>query len=132
MQKASVLAREIVVELEGAKERCVERCISGECWFPKVQLWACGDPSVDGTDPTHGGKGNQVWTVQEVGGGGGVRLMNPAPPPADLSHSILISMIETITWDAQKILEEPVQFSWCRRTVPRPPSLGTEDGCRPF
>ena len=26
----------------GVGGECVEHCISGECWFPKVQLWACG------------------------------------------------------------------------------------------
>ena len=43
---------------------CVEFCISGECWFPKVQLWACGS-----TDKTHGGSGNQRWKRNAVKGG---------------------------------------------------------------
>lgn len=44
--------------------------ISGECWFPKVQLWACGT-----TDPLHGGKGNQQWRVVTVPGGS--QIVNP-------------------------------------------------------
>ena len=43
---------------------CVEFCISGECWFPKVQLWACGK-----TDPLHGKNGNQKWKLVPVEGG---------------------------------------------------------------
>ena len=35
------------------------------CWFPKVQLWACGD----GGEADHGGRGNQKWDVQSVSGG---------------------------------------------------------------
>jgi len=48
----------------GVGGECVEHCISGECWFPKVQLWACGSD-----DPKHGGSGNQQWLPREVKGG---------------------------------------------------------------
>jgi len=44
---------------------CVELCIMPGCWFPKVQLWACGD----GGEADHGGRGNQKWDVQSVSGG---------------------------------------------------------------
>mmetsp|Transcript_41210 Transcript_41210/g.133627 ORF Transcript_41210/g.133627 Transcript_41210/m.133627 type:complete len:330 (+) Transcript_41210:959-1948(+) len=44
---------------------CVELCIMPGCWFPKVQLWACGD----GGEADHGGRGNQKWDVQSVKGG---------------------------------------------------------------
>lgn len=52
---------------------CVEHCISGECWFPKVQLWACGT-----ADPLHGGRGNQQWRLVPLAGGAGVQVVNPA------------------------------------------------------
>ena len=41
--------------------------VAGECWFPKVQLWACGAPGSD--DFKHGGSGNQRWALKEVNGG---------------------------------------------------------------
>ena len=57
----------------GIGGECVEFCISGECWFPKVQLWACKQG--DSPDPLHGGKGNQAWTINTVPGGS--QLVNP-------------------------------------------------------
>tara|TARA_B110001452_G_scaffold99062_1_gene82080 strand:+ start:124 stop:2529 length:2406 start_codon:yes stop_codon:yes gene_type:complete len=56
---------------------CMEHCISGECWFPKVQVWACGKPG-DG-NALHGGPGNQKWEVHDVLiPPGGSQLKNPA------------------------------------------------------
>ena len=64
---------------------CMERCISGECWFPKVQVWTCGVPNSDGCPETsagvppaeclHGGAGNQQWEVRGVPGGS--QLISP-------------------------------------------------------
>ena len=57
----------------GVGGECVEHCISGECWFPKVQVWACAQP--DSADPLHGSVGNQKWDVRVVAGGH--QLLNP-------------------------------------------------------
>ena len=51
----------------GVGGECVEHCISGECWFPKVQLWTC--KQAEDPDPLHGGRGNQGWTINTVPGG---------------------------------------------------------------
>jgi len=39
-----------------------------------VQLWACG--RANSADPLHGGRGNQLWTINAVPGG--YQLVNPA------------------------------------------------------
>ena len=49
-------------------------CVTGDCWFPKAQLWACGSGA--GADALHGGGGNQVWSARDVHGG--TQLVNPA------------------------------------------------------
>ena len=48
----------------GVGGECMEHCISGECWFPKTQLWACGT-----TDEKHGLTGNQAWRMVPTTGG---------------------------------------------------------------
>ena len=57
----------------GVGGECLEACLTGDCWFPKAQVWACG--GTDG-DALHGGAGNQVWSARVVKGG--TQLVNPA------------------------------------------------------
>ncbi|KOO24658.1 glucosylceramidase, partial [Chrysochromulina tobinii] len=58
----------------GMGGECVEICISGECWFPKIQLWTCKQES--NPDALHGATGNQAWEVKAVDGGS--QIVNPA------------------------------------------------------
>ncbi|KAL1526948.1 hypothetical protein AB1Y20_015638 [Prymnesium parvum] len=50
----------------GVGGECIEHCLSGDCWYPKVQVWACA--ASDSSDPVHG-NANQRWMVRDVPGG---------------------------------------------------------------